>query len=66
MMITITISINTHVLYARTAVNITEEKGGKYATGMQFYKLDTGSIIEHPYGDIKGLVKKMVESIEIV
>lgn len=67
-MITVSILINGQPIYTRSAINITEEAGGKYGKGKQVYRIDTGEIlINHKSEDgaIK-LAMKMLETIKEV
>lgn len=62
MMITVSISINGNVIYARTAVNIS-----KSDDEINSYKLDTGRIIKHNQSDgAIVLAKKMLKTINEV
>ena len=65
-MITVSISINGQPIYTRSAVNVTEEAGGKYGKGKQVYRMDTGEIlINHKTED--GAIKlacRMLETIK--
>ena len=63
-MITVTIAINAQVVYARSAVNITKTKCGCDGEP-QMYRLDTGQLVEHPFGDILGLTHKLIDTIEV-
>ena len=61
-MITVAISINGNVVFARSAVNISEETG---AGTVCKYKVDDGSIIVHEYDDgAVVLAKKMLDTIK--
>lgn len=77
-MLLITISVNSNILYKITAVNRTEALGkGNYGEGIQQYKVEiencadylvddsTFVSIQHPWGDLPGLVKKMIELMAV-
>jgi adenylosuccinate synthase len=63
-MITVAISINGNVVYARTAVNVADHFDTKLGNCSK-YKLDDGSIIYHKQenGAVK-LAKKMLDTIQ--
>ena len=59
-MITVAILINGNPLVARSATNVT-----KKMQGIQRYKVDDGTIIEHRYEDgAVELAKKMLDTIK--
>ena len=61
-MITVSIAINAQAIATRSAVNITEQKGGFYGQGEQLYQLDDGSIIHHNFED--GVVKLAIKMLK--
>lgn len=61
-MITVSVSINGEPIYTRTAVNVKQRK-----TGIDDYKCDEGTIIQHRYDDgAIVLAKKMLDTIKEV
>jgi len=64
-MITVNILINGNAIFARSAVNVTEEAGGKYGKGKQVYRMDTGEIlINHKIED--GAIKLAIRMLETI
>lgn len=60
-MITVNILINGKAIFARSAVNVSDE----YGSGNQKYKVDDGSVIDHVYSDgAIVLAKKLLDTIK--
>lgn len=63
-MITVSITINNRPLFARTAVNVTKDRGGN-VKGCDIYYLDTGVDIYHRADDgAVALAKQMLDTIK--
>jgi len=61
-MITVSISVNENVVYARSA---RRQEGDINHDGTNTYKTDSGEIVEHSYGNgIISLAKKILDTIK--
>jgi len=58
-MLVVKLEVNGRVIYARHAVNVSDE----YGKGVQRYRLDNGKVVEHVYEDgAVVLARKILET----